>query len=364
MNSKVEFAEHAATTGHCIGVVTLWAEKSLNALDQDMTAALYHQLQQWQQNDRITCVFLQGSGDRSFCAGGDVRAIRTGILAGDPETARRFFELEYRLDYLIHTYSKPVICWGNGFVMGGGVGLMSGTDFRVVTDTTIMAMPEISIGLYPDVGTSWLLTHMPARAGLFAALTGCHLNAADAMYLGLGNRFIDHAFRQNVLDALVQADWSNDAYVTTWRVVQAFSERSAGWLPYSKIREHRDLILSMMEQPSLADIMAALTALDTRDEWLQTARDTALSGSPLSIALAYEQQRRARHWSLKETFQSELTLSVNCALHGDLLEGVRALLVDKDRQPDWRFKSLEDIQPQDLETFFQSPWQEHPLNNL
>lgn len=364
MGSKVEFAEQASATGHRIGVVTLRAEKSLNALDQDMIAALNRKLHDWQDDTGVVCVFLQGSGDKAFCAGGDVRAIRTGILEGKPETAQQFFEQEYRLDYLIHTYSKPVICWGNGFVMGGGVGLMSGAGFRVVTDTTVVAMPEISIGLYPDVGASWLLGRMPARAGLFAALTACHLNAADAMYLGLGNRFIDHAFKHNVLDALTQADWSQDAYTTTWQVIQEFSEKSAGWLPYSKVREHRDLIVKFMEKPSLQEIIKSLQTLEPKDEWLKVARETALAGSPLSVVLAYEQLRRSHHCSLKQAFQSELTLSVNCALQGDLQEGVRALLVDKDRRPDWRFKSLDAISPEQVDEFFQPPWQEHPLNDL
>ncbi|AMO56449.1 hypothetical protein GZ77_06590 [Endozoicomonas montiporae] len=364
MSGKVEFQELDTHSGHRIGVVTLNATKSLNALDQAMIDALYQQLQGWEHDEGIVCVFLQGAGERGFCAGGDVRAIRESALKSDQAAVQAFFEQEYRLDYRIHVYSKPVICWGHGFVMGGGVGLMAGADFRVVTDTTVMAMPEITVGLYPDVGASWLLGHMPAKAGLFAALTACQLNAADAMYLGLGNRFIDHAFRHNVLDALQQADWQQDAYQVTYGVVQKYAEQSAGWLPYSKIREHRDLIKNMMEKPSLADIMSALEALETSDEWLNQARQTALNGSPLSVRLAFEQLRRARHCSLKEAFQSELTLSVNSVMQGDFCEGVRALLVDKDKQPDWRFKSLADIAQGATDSFFVSPWQTHPLADL
>ena len=205
---------------------------------------------------------------------------------------------------------------------------------------------------------------MPARAGLFAALTACHLNAADAMYLGLGNRFIDHAFKYNVLDALASANWNGNAYAITWQVIQEFSDKSAGWLPYSKIREHRDLIVNLLDKPSLKEIIKAFREMEPKDEWLKVARQTALEGSPLSVALAYEQLRRTHHCSLREAFQSELTLSVNCALHGDLQEGVRALLVDKDRQPDWRFKSLDEISAEQINEFFQPPWQDHPLDDL
>lgn len=364
MSDKVEFQELETRSGHRLGVITLNAEKSLNALDMSMINALHHRLQKWHTDDNIVCVFLQGAGDRGFCAGGDVRAIRDSALKKDARSIQAFFEQEYRLDYLIHVYDKPVICWGHGFVMGGGVGLMAGADFRVVTDTTVMAMPEIKVGLYPDVGASWLLGHMPARVGLFAALTACQLNAADAMYLGLGNRFIDHAFRQNVLDALQQADWQQDAYRVTYEVIQTHADKSAGWLPYSKIREHRDLIKKIMEKPSLVDIMAGLQVLETTDEWLSAARATALNGSPLSVTLAYEQLKRARHFSLKETFQSELTLSQNAALRGDFCEGVRALLVDKDKAPAWQFKSLDDIPSATIEAFFASPWSDHPMQDL
>lgn len=364
MNEKVEFSEQETTTGHKLGVITLSAEKSLNAVDKSMIDAMYKKLMSWQHDSNIVCVFLQGSGHRAFCAGGDVRAIRQSVQEGNTAAAQAFFEQEYRLDYLIHTYAKPFICWGNGYVMGGGVGLMSGATFRVVTDTTVMAMPEITVGLYPDVGASWLLGRMPAKAGVFAALTGCKLNAADAMYLGLGNRFIDHAFRKNVLDSLQQANWEADSYSTTYDVIQEYVNKSAGWLPYSKVREHRDLIKTLMDKPSLDDVMAALTALETRDEWLQKARTTALNGSLLSIALTYEQLTRARHYSLKEAFQSELTLSVNCALKGDLCEGVRALLIDKDKQPNWQYTSLSDISTEKRDSFFTSLWKKHPLADL
>ena len=314
---------------------------------------------------RVSSVsFCRVQEEKGFCAGGDVRSIRESALSSDKAAVQAFFEQEYRLDYLIHVYSKPVVCWGHGFVMGGGVGLMSGADFRVVTDTTVMAMPEITVGLYPDVGASWLLGHMPAKAGLFAALTACQLNAADAMYLGLGNRFIDHAFRHSLLNALQQADWRQDAYQVTYHEVQNYAEKSAGWLPYSKIREHRDLIKAMMEKPSLAEIMSALASLETTDEWLGNARQTALNGSPLSVTLAYEQLRRTRHFSLKEAFQSELTLSVNSVLQGDFCEGVRALLVDKDKQPNWHYKTLADISPEDVDAFFEPFWQAHPLADL
>ena len=367
MTDLVLFSELTTNDNKLIGQVTLNSARTLNAINQDMIDAIYGKLVQWQNNPDITCIFMDAVEGKAFCAGGDVRSLSQALSSGDDQVAAAFFEKEYRLDYLIHTYPKPVICWGNGIVMGGGLGLMAGADFRIVTDTSVLAMPEISIGLYPDVGGSWLLGHMPKGIGLFLALTGCRLNPADAMYLELANRFIDHAFHDNVLESLQQAQWQNeDAYAVAYQVIEQYTENSAGWLPYSKIREHRDLIIKMMGRPSLPEIMAELEQLEVDCEWLQAARKTAFSGSPLSAAISYRQLHEARHMSLKDVFRRELVLSVNTVLKGDFCEGVRALLVDKDKQPVWRFPSVNDIEPEELDVLFTPPWKptDHPLNDL
>ena len=243
---------------------------------------------------------------------------------------------------------------------------MMGADFRVVTDTTRVAMPEICIGLYPDVAGSWLLGRMPTGIGLFMALTGCHLNSADALYLGLGNRFIDHAFREAIVTSLQEADWSGDAYTAVYHIIEHHSNNSAGWLPYSKIREHRDLIISLMGQPSIDDIMSSIQSMETTDDWLEKAKATALNGSPLSAVVSYHQLKKARYMSLKEVFCSELVLSLNMAVDGDFCEGVRALLVDKDGKPQWQFASVSDVDSVAVRQLFEPQWQadQNPLRNL
>ncbi len=355
MTDKILFEELPTASDQLIGVLTLNAEKSLNSLDLEMIDSLLAKLTEWQSNNCISCIFIQGAGEKAFCAGGDIRTLRKAALTADRQTVERFFETEYRLDHLIHTYQKPVICWGNGIVMGGGLGLMFGADFRIATDTTMMAMPEITIGLYPDVGASWVLNKMPAKIGLFMGLTGCRLNPADAKYLGLANRFIDHAYRENVLKSLEQADWSGNAYQVAHDVIQQYAENSAGWLPYSKIREHRDIINQLMDHPFLDAVLSGLEQITVEDEWLQKAAATALKGSPLSAAITFEQLRRSRHYSLREAFDSELVLSVNCTLKGDVAEGVRALLIDKDQNPQWQYSALADISTETLDSFFVYP---------
>ncbi|MDP0563334.1 MAG: enoyl-CoA hydratase/isomerase family protein [Candidatus Endonucleobacter sp. (ex Gigantidas childressi)] len=367
MTEAVVFKELEADNGKKIGIVMLNSEKTLNALNYEMIDGIYQALLAWKSDDTVVCVFIEGKGDKAFCAGGDICSLRTAVLEGDLDAPLRFFSKEYRLDYLIHTYQKPIIAWGNGFVMGGGMGLMSGADFRVVTSTSVLAMPEISIGLYPDVGGSWLLGRMPVRIGLFMALTGCRLNAGDAIYMGLANRFIDHAFRPNVLESLQGAKWEFEKnYETVYEIMNQYVHSNAGWLPYSKVREHRDLIARLMDQPSVVAVMDRLANLETEDEWLQASRDNALKGSPLSACIAYEQQKRTKYSSLKEAFMEELVLSVNCSLRGDLSEGVRALLIDKDKKPKWLFDSVGDVGSESLEAFYQPLWGdvEHPLASM
>ena len=365
MTADVLLSELKAQNNKKIGLVTLNAQKALNALNPSMIETMHHQLTQWQDDPDIMAVFMEGSGEKAFCSGGDVRALRQAVLDGHTDVPARFFEEEYRLDYLIHVYKKPVICWGNGIVMGGGIGLMAGADFRVVTDTSMLAMPEINIGLYPDVAGSWLLSRMPAGIGLFMGLTACRLNAADAVYVGLANRFIDHAFRDNVLESLTKADWGQQAPdKVVYGILQEYRESSTGWLPYSKLREHRDLIAGLMDRSSLVEVMDALENLETDDEWLQAARKTALKGSPLSAAICRRQLTTARHMSLKEVFQSELALSVNTVLKGDFCEGVRAVLVDKDHAPQWAFEHVSQVDSALLDEIFTSPWAENPMSDL
>ncbi len=240
MVADVLLTELPTRHNHKIGLITLNAPGALNALNQAMIDQLLNQLHLWRDRHDIVAVFMASSSDKAFCAGGDVRAVREMAVTGDVTAVQRFFTAEYQLDYLIHCYPKPVICWGNGIVMGGGIGLMAGATFRVVTDTSVLAMPEVAIGLYPDVAGSWLLNRLPGSLGLFMGLTGCRLNAADAIYAGLADRFIDHAFYDNVLESLQQANWqSASAYEVIYDVIEPYREKSAGWLPYSKVREHR-----------------------------------------------------------------------------------------------------------------------------
>ena len=219
-NTPVIFDELTTENGFKIGHATLTKPTALNALDLHMIKLLIPQLEKWQQDPKIAMVFLDGSGERAFCAGGDIVSMHTSMCNAqvnkeNPDVANSlalqdFFTQEYQLDYLIHTFSKPVLVWGNGIVMGGGLGLMSGGSHRVVTENSRIAMPEISIGLYPDVGGSHFLNMMPAGCGLFLGLTGAFINASDALYSHLADYFVPHDAKETLFQQAVSRELATE----------------------------------------------------------------------------------------------------------------------------------------------------------
>jgi enoyl-CoA hydratase/carnithine racemase len=373
----VLFREQEASGSLRVGVAELNAEKALNALNLDMIRLLDPQLRRWAADPRIACVVLHGAGSKAFCAGGDVRFLREAIVehrgtpAPNPK-AQAFFAEEYRLDYLIHTYAKPILVWGSGIVMGGGLGLLAGASHRVVTETSRIAMPEIGIGLYPDVGGSWFLRRMPGRTGLFLALTGAALSGSDALETGLADFFVGSADRDRLFEQLALAQWSaqpehNRTMLS--RILRRFAADAAASRPASNVKSHAEAIQRLTEGDSLAEVAAAITAYRGDDAWLKKAAAALAAGSPSSAALVWELWQRARHMGLAEVFRLELIVSLQCCEHPDFAEGVRALLVDKDNQPQWTPPTLAGLTPQWVAEHFVAPWsawanESHPLADL
>ncbi len=366
--NAVLFTEHSTRDGHLIGEIRLNSERTLNALTLEMIDLIQPQLDRWQADERIVAILLDSSGDKAFCAGGDIVNLYKAMTgAADTDFPQAFFTREYRLDYAIHTSPKPIICWGSGIVMGGGMGLMNGCSHRVVTQTSHLAMPEVSIGLYPDVGGSWFLNRMPGGTGLFLGLTGNPVNARDAIFLGLADRAIDAGLREGLLSRLVGEAWNGDAGGTVSRILRELEgeSRSCFDTQPAPIREHFDLIRTLTDHDSVQAIVSALLALDTDDNWVLRAQKAVRNGSPLSLQLIGAQLQRSRHLSLREVFQQELMLSLQCCRQGEFAEGVRALLIDKDGQPQWRYKSLEAVEPAFITELFANPLgQEQPLADL
>ncbi len=359
--------------GLCWGVATLDAPATLNALSPAMVVALATQLAHWATDPAVAGVVLQARGDKAFCAGGDIRQMYQQIYqeqGGDPSrspnaTVQGFFSAQYALDYAIHTYPKPLLCWGHGIVMGGGLGLMAGASHRVVTPGSRLAMPEIGIGLYPDVGGSWFLRRMPGRVGLFLALTGAPLNATDALFCGLAEHALPHTDKTRVLHAITDTTWTPDAQANRASLSRLLARQAPAALPASPVRTHFDQIQQLMAGEDLLDIDTRLRSLQTDDPWLAGAAAAYARGCPTSAALAFALWQRCLHLSLADVLRLEYTVSLGCCAHPNFAEGVRALLVDKDRNPRWSPAHLAEVSPAWVQAHFQPRHTgTHPLASL
>ncbi|MCL2790546.1 MAG: enoyl-CoA hydratase/isomerase family protein [Desulfobulbus sp.] len=373
--SPVLFATLPTASGHLFGRATLNMPGSLNALSLAMVDLLDPQLAAWAADPRVAGVVLDAAGDRAFCAGGDVvslakeiRALHRSHPSAVPASAADFFEHEYRLNHRIHTFAKPLLVWGHGIVMGGGIGLMTGASHRVATPQIRLAMPEIGIGLYPDVGGSWFLPRLPGGAGLFLALTGALLNAADALFAGMADFALHAEDRDALLQAIGDGNWLGQAQADAARLshlIEALAGRGVE-LPASPLRKHLERINTVIGHDRLTDIAPRLAALaDDADPWLAQAGAVFVKGSPTSAALALEMQRRCRHASLADALRLEYQASVGCCAHEDFAEGVRALLIDKDKAPSWQPATLAEVTPAWIDAHltprFAGP---HPLADL
>lgn len=361
----VLFSEQLFANGSKLAIATLNSPKTLNSLNTEMVELLLAQLAQWQQDDSVSAVFIDGAGEKAFCAGGDVQALYASAVSnpGGPCTeAEHFFTQEYRLDNTIHEFAKPVITWGDGIVMGGGLGVFVGAGHRVVTETSRFAMPEVTIGLYPDVGGSYFLNHMPGQSGRFLALTGASFNATDALYVGIANQFIAREFKKDFLTALLNSD-ATDSGQHIEHVLQIFSKKSAEQLPIANVEPHQQEIDRLCAGDIYA-VVEAFAAYETEDKWLSKAKKSIAHGSPLSVLLIDEQLRRSKSKSLSDVFKSELILSTNVVRYPEFAEGVRALLIDKDQNPSWQFKDINTIPTTLVNSFFEAPWPQNPLADL
>ncbi|MBD9414601.1 enoyl-CoA hydratase/isomerase family protein [Pseudomonas sp. PDM16] len=366
---NMHFEERPALHGYRIGIASLDAEKSLNALTLPMIEALDAKLRQWAEDEHIACVLLRGNGPKAFCAGGDVVQLvqQCREHPGEvPPLARRFFADEYRLDHRIHTYPKPLLCWAHGHVLGGGMGLMQGAAIRIVTPSSRLGMPEINIGLYPDVGGSWFLARLPGKLGLFLGLTAASINARDALDLDLADRFLRDDQQDTLIEGLVQMNWQHQAPEQLNSLLRALEHEARPDLPPAQWLPRRERIDALLDLADLPAAWHALTALHGDDDLpLARAAKTLAAGCPLTAHLVWEQIRRARHQSLAEVFRMEYAMSLNCCRHPEFPEGVRARLIDKDQAPKWHWPDPASIPPAVVEAHFAPVWEgDHPLADL
>ncbi|MCO7188497.1 MULTISPECIES: enoyl-CoA hydratase/isomerase family protein [unclassified Pseudoalteromonas] len=369
-DAPVVFELAHCNNGMKVAVATLNAPKALNALNLEMIRLLDPQLKAWAEDEQIAMVLLKGAGEKAFCAGGDVVSLYNAMAAEDGNNHLEvFFSEEYRLDYHIHNYDKPILLWGNGIIMGGGLGLMAGASHRVVTESSRIAMPEITIGLYPDVGGSYFLNKMPEGVGLFLGLTGASINATDAKFVGLADHYMDGERLDMLLHNLSEVNWGKTNVLNHEKLTQLLIslDEASHIPPRSEIKPLAESFAQLAEFDTLEAQVEHILALDsTENKWLSKAQKALKHGSPLSAVLIQAQLKRADGLSLKECFLRELAMSVHCGEVGEFREGVRALLIDKDGQPQWQFKTITDVDSAVIERFFAPRWEEseHPLADL
>ncbi len=371
-DQPVIFSARDCADGRRIAIATLNAEKALNALSLEMVDLLSAQLDRWEADPGVVAILIDSVGDRAFSAGGDIRMLYESMVehgAGENPYARDFFSREYRLDHRLHHSPIPIITWGNGFVMGGGMGVYQGGDFRIVTEHSKLAMPEITIGLFPDVGGTWFLNRTRDHSGLFLGLTGAQINAADALHVGLADVFIPHAEKARMVERLAALAWADAAAARKAQIAALLRELEHDGrerLPAAQVPAHAEWIARVTSAGNLAEASAAITAYAGDDAWAQRAVATHRRGCPVSIFLAHELHRRGRGLLLADALRLELVAALNCAKYGVFREGVRAQIIAKDNAPRFDPATLVELTPALQRQYLTPPWGDapHPLADL
>ncbi|KAI1390992.1 ClpP/crotonase [Hypoxylon trugodes] len=328
----------------------------LNALNASMIRKIFPRLVEWEKSDMANVIVVKGAGEKAFCAGGDVTALAIQNREG-PEGQRKsmdYFALEYQLDHYIATYQKPYVAFMDGITMGGGVGLSIHAPFRIATERTVFAMPETTIGFFPDVGASFFLPRMAGSVGTYLALTSDRLTGANVFYSGVATHYLHSTSLPGLESRLAELRFSDLADIhERLSIIEMTIEEYATGLPHGDPillgGELRKAIDRCFRHNKVEDIIASLKKEEgSTKEWAEKTLNTLHQRSPTSVHVALRQMRVGREWSIAETFDREYQIASKFMAHPDFTEGVTSLLISKDKpkpKPKWQPASLEDIQP-------------------
>lgn len=317
-----------------VGRLTLNRPTALNALTLGMIREMTGTLRRWAEDDDVRMVLIDGAGERGLCAGGDIRALYDAMVGGDWSFPATFWAEEYRLDAMLLRYPKPVVAVMDGVCMGGGIGISAHVTHRVVTERSKVGMPEVGIGFVPDVGGTYLLSRAPGELGTHLALTGEPIGAADAIHCGLADHYVPAGRLPDLVAGLEDG-------------VQRFAERP----PASGLAAQREWIDAVYSASTVEEILRGLRSRP--EEKAQYAAKTIETRSPTALKVALRALRTARGFAtVEQALDMEFRVSQACARWGDFAEGVRAAVVDKDRNPRWLPDRLEDVGEERIDRFF------------
>lgn len=333
-----------------IGYLTLNRPATLNVIDLNMVRRLHQQLDAWAWDDTVYAVVLRGAGEKAFCAGGDIRALYDSFHQNQT-LHQDFFAEEYALDLALHQYRKPVLALMDGLVMGGGMGLAQAVDLRVVTERSRLAMPEVAIGYFPDVGASYFLSRVPGELGIYLGVTGLQIQAADALYCGLADWYVDSRHLAQLDHELATMVWRTDPLKDLQGVLARIGSQHLPDPALARLRTAIDHFFGLPDIPSIIEQLREVTVLDTH-AWAMSAADMMETRSPMAMAVTLELLRCGRRLSLQDCFALELSLGNQWFERGDLIEGVRALIIDKDKKPHWNPVHVQALDAHLVASFF------------
>ncbi|OWW22333.1 enoyl-CoA hydratase/isomerase family protein [Noviherbaspirillum denitrificans] len=348
-----------------IGFITLDRPKALNSLSLDMVRAITSALLAWRDDSAVQAVVIRSSSERAFCAGGDIRFFYDAGRAtpqGGSALLEDFFTEEYALNHLIHFYPKPYVALMDGIVMGGGMGVAQGGEtnrMRIVTDRTKMAMPEVNIGLFPDVGGGYFLSRVPGEIGTYLGVTGEVIGAADALYAGLADVFVPASELPGLSELLESADSSRLP-----QAIREFAARFQSQVAAGLLAAERATIDRHFAHDDVTSIVASLSRDDSA--FARKTIDTMNKRSPLMMCVTLSQLRKGKTMSVAECLRMERTMVRRSFENGEVLEGIRSVVIDKDNAPKWSPAQLEDVSKEMVEGFFEPAWpaHAHPLRTL
>lgn len=342
---EVLFADFSGVHGD-IGVITLNRPSAMNALNELMCIKIHEKLLEWGRAKEIKAVIVCGAGTRAFCAGGDIRSVYES--QHQPEKSLQFFWHEYRLNHCIFHYPKPYLTLLDGLTMGGGAGISVNGAFRIATERFRFAMPETGIGFFPDVGGSYFLSRCPGKMGAYIGLTGEMLDAGDACYAGIANIYAPEMDLDTIKMAMIEAPWNDNVLMheTVKAVLKTFMIEA----PSAQLSQRREIIEACFSEPTVEGMILKLNGQG--DPWAETIAQRLLTRSPTSLKVTLAELQRASALHFDDCMRMEYQITQRFLRTPDFYEGIRATIIDKDRQPRWRPSTLAEVSEAEVAAFF------------